>query len=134
MILTQGALSSGRKWLFDGDELLIRGGNSANEAEWQAPSLDALTECERGELSAIGARMLELADFARAYGLRYAAHIRKTGANKLHGLEYGAFQDALAGNPAFVVSDGDGKIIPDGDGILFTIAAEAAWKALKRTA
>ena len=51
---TQGTLSNGVKWLFDGDDVYIY---AADRDEWLIPCLASLSEPERDELSAIGAEM-----------------------------------------------------------------------------
>lgn len=133
-IQTQGVLSSGKKWLYDGDEVYIYGLNAAGEREWLVPYWGSLTETEQNELSAIGAEMNVLREKAEAYGEAYISAIIAEGeVFQWDGLCRNDFVKALsnANAPAFIVSDGDGKPIPDGDGTLFGIAAETAFMALQ---
>ena len=76
MIHTQGKLSNGVKWLFDGDEVYTY---SPDRDEWAVPCWASLTESERDELSAIGAEMNALKAEAEAEGLGWAEAVEQDG-------------------------------------------------------
>lgn len=130
MIHTQGTLSNGKKWLFDGDEVYTY---SPERDEWTVPCWAYLTDGERDELSAIGAEMNALKDVAKDYGRAYIdAILADGGACGWTGLDFPAFYQVLANTnaPAFTPSDENGVPIEDIDGTIFELAARAAWEAL----
>ena len=130
MIHTQGKLSNGVKWLFDGDEVYTY---SPDRDEWAVPCWASLTESERDELSAIGAEMNALKAEAEAEGLGWAEAVEQDGDREKWGyMDFPEFYHILANAPApaFTVTDSDGNALDDPDGTIFEMAARAAWEAL----
>ena len=130
MIKTQGKLSSGRKWLFDGNKVHTY---FPERDIWAVPCWASITETERDELAAIGAEMNALKAEAEAEGLGWAQVVIADGERQYWGfMGFQEFYQILseANTPAFTVTDSDGNALDDPDGTIFEMAARAAWEAL----
>lgn len=129
-MITQGTLSNGKKWLFDGYDIYTY---SPERDEWAVPCWAYLTDSERDELADIGAEMNALKDEAEAEGIGWAQVVIADGERQYWGyMDFPEFYQVLANAPApaFTITDGDGNAIDDPDGTIFEMAARAAYEAL----